>query len=200
MRADSGEAAAYAAWRSALVRRIAAHPVFDPLRDPAPDPVVAPYFDITVHVGLALPTLAAAGTPYGIDLVACARLAADDVAATGAPATWGETHVFDPTHAFDLSDRHEAPSVPNVPLSGDQDCVRCVGSLPGLTDSAYRGAVARYVWDLADRTAGGWVVPMGASAVPGDPHHLDQLTLWAAAELAPIVTDWSLLALDLDQP
>ncbi|WP_148615825.1 penicillin acylase family protein [Nocardioides rubriscoriae] len=196
MRADSADAAAYAAWRSALVTRIAAHPVLDPLRAPAPDPVVAPWFDVTVAVGLALPALAAAGTPFGIDLVETARLAEADVEASGWPATWGHTHVFAPTHAFDLGAEHEAPAVPGVPLSGDQDCVRCVGSLPGVGDRAYRGAVARYVWDLADRTAGGWVVPMGASGVPGDPHHLDQLPLWAEARLAPIVTDWALLRLD----
>ncbi|MDO9457745.1 penicillin acylase family protein [Nocardioides sp.] len=196
MRADSAEAAAYAAWRSAFVRRVAAHTVFDPLREPAPDPVVGPWFDITVMVGLGLPALAAAGTPFGIDLAEDARLAEADVDASGWPATWGETHVFDPIHAFDLTTGRTAPDVPAVPLSGDQDCVRCVGSLPGISDGAYRGAVARYVWDLADRTAGGWVVPMGASAVPGDPHHLDQLPLWAETRLAPIVTDWTLLTLD----
>lgn len=193
MRADSADAAAYAAWRSAFVRRIAAHPVFDPLREPAPDPVVAAYFEVTAYVGLALPTLAAAGTPFGIDLAECARLAEADVDEAGWPATWGETHTFDPTHGFDYSPERTAPQVPAVPLSGDQDCVRCVGSLPGLFDNAYRGAVARYVWDLADRNAGGWVVPMGASGVPGSDHHVDQLPLWAEAELAPIVTDWSVL-------
>jgi penicillin amidase len=68
--------------------------------------------------------------------------------------------------------------------------VRCTGSLPGVDDAAYRGAVARYVWDLADRTAGGWVVPMGASGSPRSEHHVDQLALWAEGRLAPIVTDW----------
>jgi penicillin amidase len=118
------------------------------------------------------------------------------VDASPVAATWGETHVFDPVHAFGPAPDLPAPPVPAVPLSGDQDCVRCCGSLPGITDSAYRGSVARYVWDLADRTAGGWVVPMGASAVPGDPHHVDQLPLWAEARLAPIVTDWDLLTLE----
>ena len=55
--------------------------------------------------------------------------------------------------------------------------------------TAYRGSVARYVWDLADRQRGGWVVPLGASGAPG-PHHHDQLDAWAAAELLPLVTDW----------
>ena len=72
--------------------------------------------------------------------------------------------------------------------------MRCTGSLPGVTDEAYRGSVARYVWDLADRDASGWVVPMGADGKPGDAHHLDQLPLWAAGELVPLVSDWGLLS------
>jgi penicillin amidase len=86
--------------------------------------------------------------------------------------------------------------VPRLPVSGDVDCVRCTGSVPGLTDACWRGSVARYVWDLADREAGGWVVPLGAVGDARDPHHLDQLPLWAAGELAPIVTDWTQLAED----
>ena len=80
--------------------------------------------------------------------------------------------------------------LPQLPLSGDSDCVRCCVSYPAMSAECSRGSVARYVWDLADRTAGGWVVPVGAAAMPGDPHHHDQLPLWAAGELAPIVTDW----------
>ncbi|WP_134764978.1 penicillin acylase family protein [Nocardioides sp. 1609] len=190
MEADSQRAGDFAAWRAAFVRSIAAEPVLDGLRAPAPDPLFAPYFDVTVAIGLALTTLVAAGTPFGIDLVRHAELAGGE---TGATPAWGSGHVFEPIHPFDLSADLEAPAVPRVPLSGDQDCVRCVGSLPGIDDAGYRGAVARYVWDLADRTAGGWVVPMGASGSPRSEHHLDQLPLWAEGTLAPIVTDWDLL-------
>ncbi|MEO9326148.1 penicillin acylase family protein [Nocardioides sp. C4-1] len=190
MRADSLAAGAFAAWRAAFVRRVAAHPAFDGLRAPAPDPVVAPWFDVAVAVGHALPALAAATTPLGIDLAVLARLADDDVADLE-PAPWGDVHVFDPTHAFDGVAHLDAPTVPRTPVSGDQDCVRCTGGLPGVFEGAYRGSVARYVWDLADRTAGGWVVPMGASGLPGHEHHIDQLPLWAEARLAPIVTDWT---------
>jgi penicillin amidase len=59
-------------------------------------------------------------------------------------------------------------------------------SLPGLTDVCVRGSAARYAWDLADRSASGWVVPLGASGVLGDPHHHDQLPLWLRGELAPV--------------
>ena len=56
-----------------------------------------------------------------------------------------------------------------------------------------RGSVARYVWDLADRTAGGWVVPTGTAGHLHDAHHHDQLDAWVDGRLVPIVTDWDLL-------
>jgi penicillin amidase len=193
MDATSPGAAAFAAWRSAFTLRLAAEPVFAPLSEPlTDDPVLAPWLDVTARIGLALESLVAAGTPYGIDLRAHARDALDDAACH--PATWGETHVVAPVHAFNaVATGLEPPPVPPLPLSGDIDCVRCTGSVPGLTDECWRGSVARYVWDLADREAGGWVVPLGAAGDARDPHHLDQLPLWAAGELAPIVTDWGAL-------
>ncbi|WP_193608320.1 penicillin acylase family protein [Nocardioides lijunqiniae] len=192
MAAGSQRAGAFAAWRSALVRRIAAEPVIAPLHEPRHDPLLAPWLDVTARIALALPTLAAHGTPFGIDLGRLAREALAETAGTS--ATWGETHVATPVHAFDVyGDGLVAPAVPHLPVSGDSDCVRCTGSLPGLTDDAYRGSVARYVWDLADRRASAWVVPLGASGDPADPHHHDQLALWAEGRLVPVVTDWSLL-------
>ena len=70
--------------------------------------------------------------------------------------------------------------------------------LPGLTDEAYRGSVARYVWDLDDRRRSGWVVPMGASGDPRSAHHVDQLTAWAEARLLPVELDWERLTPDGD--
>ncbi|MEV6184008.1 penicillin acylase family protein [Streptomyces sp. NPDC052015] len=75
-------------------------------------------------------------------------------------------------------------------LSGDHDCVLCTSAVPGLTDLSARGPAARYVWDLARREDSRWVVPFGASGVPGSPHHRDQLPLWLKGDLAPVVTDW----------
>ena len=190
MDADSATAAAFAAWRSALVVRIAAEPVFAPLHRPEHSPLFAPWLDATLRVALALPNLVAARTPYGIDIAALARLALED--SRDHPPTWGDTHVVTPIHAFELSGL-ESPPVPALPVSGDSDCVRCTGSVPGLTDQVYRGSVARYVWDLSDRQASGWVVPMGADGDPRGAHHHDQLAAWAVGELVPIVTDWDRL-------
>ncbi len=190
MDADSSTAAAFAAWRSELVVRIAAEPIFAPLHRSEHSPLFAPWLDATMRVALALPKLIAAGKPFGIDLAALARLALED--SRDHPPTWGDTHVVTPIHAFELSGL-EAPPVPALPVSGDSDCVRCTGSIPGLTDQVYRGSVARYVWDLSDRQTSGWVVPMGADGDPRAAHHHDQLESWAAGELVPIVTDWDRL-------
>ncbi len=205
MDAGSPAAARFAAWRSALVRRLVAAPALAPLLDPPPehrhDPVFAPWLDPTHRVALALPTLVAAGSPFDLDLAAIAREAWAEVAAaaeSGAvPDTWGETHRVAPVHAFDTLGR-QWPGLPALPVSGDSDCVRSTASYPAQSDLCSRGSVARYVWDLADRTAGGWVVPTGASGVLGDPHHHDQLEAWVAGELVPIVTDWALLT-EVDQ-
>ena len=194
MDADSAGAAAFAAWRSALTRRLVAEPVFEELLDSGVHGAVfAPYLDLTASVGLALETIvaaSAAGDPFGTDVRRLATAALDDAA--GHPPTWGATHVLGPTHAFDLGDEDlVAPPVPAVAVSGDIDCVRCTGSLPAITDECYRGAVARYVWDLAGVSTSGWVVPMGASGDPRSIHHTDQLEAWAGGRLLPIVTDWA---------
>jgi penicillin amidase len=54
-------------------------------------------------------------------------------------------------------------------------------------------SMARYVWDLADRSASRWVVPFGASGRPDSPHYVDQNEDWVAGTLHPVITDWSQL-------
>lgn len=195
MEAGSQQAGRYATWRSALVRRLAAEPVFAPLYDPPDDhrhdPLFSRWLDPTVRIGRALPALATAWTagkaPFGIDLGALARAALEDIAEQ-LPRTWGETHFFTPQHS--LESLGYDPGIPALSVAGDTECVRCTASYPGVGDECVYGSVARYVWDLADREAGGWIVPTGTSALPG-PHSQDQLPRWAAGDLAPIVTDWA---------
>lgn len=175
MDAGSAGAAAFAAWRSALTRRIAAEPVLAPLEEPlVDDPDLTPWLSVTGRVALALEALVEARTPFGLDLAALATAALEDAA--GHPPTWGETHVVAPV----------GDPVPPLPLSGDIDCVLCTSSAPGVTDGCARGSVARYVWDLADRDGGGWVVPFGAA--DHGAHRIDQLPSWVAVELLPIVS------------
>jgi penicillin amidase len=83
------------------------------------------------------------------------------------------------------------PGEAGVP--GDHDCVLSTSSVPGVTHHFARGPAARYVWDLARRDGSLWIVPFGASGVPGDPHWRDQHPLWLRGELAPVITDWDLL-------
>ncbi|MGX5188746.1 penicillin acylase family protein [Streptomyces avermitilis] len=206
MTAASTEAAQYAALRGAVVRRLAAHPAFTALTDPPAYPeVFRPWLALLPRVGFALESLLKADELYGIDRAAVVREAVAEVAAetagkaaaetvkeAGASGTWGDTHRLAPWRALPTA-AYAAPAsyaYDEPALSGDHDCVLCTSAVPGLTDLSARGPAARYVWDLARREDSRWVVPFGASGVPGSPHQRDQLPLWLKGDLAPVVTDW----------
>ncbi|MFD8213668.1 penicillin acylase family protein [Streptomyces sp. NPDC059697] len=187
MTADSMAAAAYSAVRGAVVRRLAAHPAFAALADPPAYPeVFRPWLALLPRVGFAIEHLLKAEELYGIDRAALVREAVEEAAAQPL-GVWGDTHRLAPWRALTTTS-YDEPG-----LSGDHDCVLCTSTVPGLTDLSARGPAARYVWDLADRRQSLWVVPFGASGVPGSAHHRDQLPLWLKGELAPVVTDWSRL-------
>lgn len=195
MDGNSCDAGAFAAWRSALVLALARTPHLLPLTGPhGHSPLFGPWLYVPSRVGFALETLIADGPAAGIDVVGAARQALEEVAAAAPAETWESSHTVLPLHALDDHGfRGLAPAVPITPLSGDTGCVLSTESLPGVTDSSFRGPVARYVWDLADRAASRWIVPFGASGNPEDPHFASQLPLWAAGELIPVVTDWEQL-------
>ncbi|GAA4984183.1 penicillin acylase family protein [Streptomyces hyderabadensis] len=196
MDADSADAAAYAAVRTAVVRRLAAHPALASVSvAPAYPEVLQPWLALVPRVAYALEHLLRADDPYGIDRAATLRAALEEVAAAPPSGTWGDTHRLAPWRA--LPDTATAPGG-EPGLSGDHDCVLCTSAVPGLTDRAARGPAARYVWDLADRENSSWVVPHGASGDPGSPHHRDQQRLWLAGELAPVVTDFARLTKESD--
>jgi penicillin amidase len=187
MTADSMAAAAYSAVRGAVVRRLAAHPAFAALADPPAYPeVFRPWLALLPRVGFALEHLLKAEELYGIDRAALVREAVEEAAAQPL-GVWGDTHRLAPWRALTTTS-YDEPG-----LSGDHDCVLCTSAVPGLTDLSARGPAARYVWDLADRDRSLWVVPFGASGVPGSAHHRDQLPLWIEGGLAPVITDWSRL-------
>ena len=188
MEASSTGAAVFAAVRSAVVRRLAAHPAFASLADPPAYPeIFRPWLALTPRIAFALEHLLTARELYGIDRTAVVRAAVEEVAAVQPTGTWGDTHRLAPWRAL-ATTSYDEPG-----LSGDHDCVLCTSAVPGLTDLAARGPAARYVWDLARRDDSLWVVPFGASGIPGSPHHRDQLPLWLTGDLAPVVTDWSRL-------
>jgi penicillin amidase len=185
MAADSAEAGAYAAWRSALARRLFESPVFAPLRAPSGyDELFTPWTDPLGRIGLALD-----GIVSTVDAREAATLALADVAAGDPPGVWGRRHTLFPVR---LDVGVPVPALA-VRLGGDTDCVLATSSVPGVSDACWRGPVARYVWDVNDRANSRWVVPFGASGIPGDPHFADQLPRWSTGELLTIETDWSRL-------
>ncbi|MFE6771343.1 GNAT family N-acetyltransferase [Streptomyces fimicarius] len=207
MDADSTDATLYARLRTDVVHRLAGHPALkgvtgadDPWRSTAYPALFRPWLAAVPRIGYALESLLSAGfLPYE-DRLALVAASAEAVAAAAdetPPGPWGELHRLSPWQA--LPDR--TPDGPGGSgadgirpgLAGDHDCVLSTSSVPGVTDLFARGPAARYVWDLARREDSRWVVPFGASGVPGSAHHRDQTPLWARGAFAPVVTDWNLL-------
>ncbi len=195
MDADSTDATVYAALRTAVVRRFAAHPALAGLAVPPEYPeIFLPWLALAPRIAFALEHLLREELLPGVDRAALVRAALDDVTAAGEPTVpWGEVHRLAPWQSLPGETHEEWPG-----LSGDHDCVLSTSSVPGVTDHSARGPAARYVWDLADRENSLWVVPFGASGVPGDAHHRDQLPLWLRGGLVPVVTDWRNLTEERD--
>lgn len=187
MEATSTVASSYAAVRKALVRRIAEHPTLAVLEQDAGVPeLFVPYLDTLSHVYFALENLIATDLLPDVNVKWLAQEALEEVAHRKPRGPWGETHHLTPLHAlrgpiFAPGEEHY-----DLTLSGDHHCVMSTSSLPGQTDTCIRASAARYAWDVADRNNSAWIVPLGASGVPGDPHHHDQLPLWLRGELAPV--------------
>lgn len=196
MDAASVPAGAYAAWRSALVQRVAAHPALAGLSAPhGYGAVYDPWFGVLGRVAAGLHRLLAHPALAG-DADAIARDALAEVAAAGVEP-WGGSHRLLPLHALaDVAGVADPGAGLDVALSGDIDTVRCTGSTPGLSARSWRGSVARWAWDIADRERSLWSVPFGASGDPAAPHFADQLTAWTDAVPTRVVTDWESLVPD----
>ncbi|MEV0593300.1 penicillin acylase family protein [Nonomuraea cavernae] len=197
MDAARTDVTAYAAVRSAVVRRLAAHPALAALAEPAPCPeIFLPWLALLPRVAYAMETLLTTDRLPGLDQAELVRAAVEEVAAAGGTwVAWGEAHRLAPWRALPgpASDEWHG-------AGGDHDCVLATSSVPGLTDHFARGPAARYVWDLARRDDSLWVVPSGASGVPGDAHDRDQLPLWLRGELVPVITDWNRLTEERHDP
>jgi penicillin amidase len=176
---DSRGALEFAAWRHALVHWIGEQPALVRIHEPAHHSVLfSTWLSVPRQIGIGWVSIVRGAAARGVDVPAGVAAALERVAAEGDEATvWGDRHWFDPIHALDGVGG--APLAPDVGVPGDKGCVLAAGSAPGVTDRCYVGPAARYIWDLADRDASRWVVPMGASGIDGDEHFLDQLPLWA---------------------
>ena len=181
----------FSAWRTALVGWFTAQPQLAALQAPTGHSrIFASWLDVGGQVGAGWHSLARGGPEIGIDVAAGVRVALDEVADGVAPdEVWGDRHRLDPLHQLDSVSWPDGiplrgvPTVAPDPVAGDKGCVLAAASAPGVTDRAYGGPVARYVWDLADRDASGWIVPIGASGVPDDEHFADQTGDWLAGRL-----------------
>lgn len=97
---------------------------------------------------------------------------------------WGRVHRMTSPHplAAQLAEaRHLHPPVDGI--GGDSDTVRAASTVPETGERAVAASAARYLFDLSDWDASGWVVPHGVSGVRGDVHDLDQRQAWLDAEL-----------------
>ncbi|MDN5892507.1 MAG: penicillin acylase family protein [Nocardioides sp.] len=189
MATDSSGAALFAAVREELTARICDDPVLAGLRDDtAYGDLHSPWLHLQSRIGHSLPRLLAGGGRIGIDVSAHLRAAVEAVS-TCEPPTWGERHGFAPLGVFAQFGLADAPvAVAGEPLAGDAECVAATGWLPG-TSYAARGPVARYVWDLSDRSRSRWAVPLGASGDPSSPHHADQFEAWRTGALLLLHAD-----------
>ncbi|MDT0203013.1 penicillin acylase family protein [Nocardioides sp. AE5] len=191
MSVDGLGAATFTAVRAEFTARVAAHPALAGLADPTTyGGLLVPWLALPSRVGPSVPNLLRHGHGLGIDTPALLRAAvesvADRVQAAGGHTAWGDRHRFTPLTPlahFGLPDADLA--VTGEPLPGDMDCVAAFDWLPG-TDLCLRGPVARYVWDLADRSASRWAVPLGAHGSPDSPHHTDQFEAWRSGTLLPV--------------
>lgn len=197
---DSPGAAWYAALREEVVERLCAAPALAPLREPSPyGPIVEPWSHLPVRVAVSLHVILSAERPFGLD---AAHVVAEAARAVrhGEHPPWPQRHRFHPLHALEQFGLPHEPRTPPTPLSGDTDTVRCTAWLPG-SEVCVRASAARWVWDLADRDAGGWVVPLGAAGDPASPHAHDQHATWAAGGVLPLTTAWEDLRPDpLEHP
>lgn len=196
MDAGSHQAAVFAAWRAALVQRLGRHTALAPLKAASGySSLFGPWLSVASRIGFALETLLVRGSELGIAAGEEVAAALEDTASEAMldGGSWGERHQLMAVHVLPKA---LAGAAPATALSGDTGCVLCTESLPGVEDRSFRGPVARYVWDLANRDNSRWIVPFGASGSPGHSHFADQLALWTEGQMVPVPTDWSSLAKD----
>lgn len=202
MDADSAAAAVYVAVRDAAGRIVAHDPRLASLRSPAPGEPRATFAPLELRLWPLLTALLAHDDttllPRGDtwdDVLA--RVLADGVGVLRTVLgddmsawRWGALHVCAPSHPLSaLRPEWEGRlDPPAVEVGGEWDTVFCTAHAAGTSFGVTSASVARYVFDLADRTKSAWIVPLGASGDASSPHFADQQRAWAAGELVPVIT------------
>lgn len=203
MDADSAGAAVYVAARDAVGRVIAHNRALAPLRAPMAGEPSNTFTPLELRLwpmltallatantrllpnGRDWPDVLAAGLSDGVGVLRTAL--GDDISSW----RWGALHVCAPSHPLGFAEPAWAGRLnpPGVEMGGEWDTVFSAAHPAGFGFGVTTASVARYVFDLADRAASGWVVPLGASGDPDSPHYADQQPSWSAGELLPIFTD-----------
>ena len=186
-----GRAGAFAAWRSALVRRIAPHPALKPLAGAhGYSPLFGPWLAVASRVGFAVETLLLRGTEPGIDPAVEAATALAEAAAVPAES-WGGR----PRAPRARAPRPAAARIPATALSATPAACSPPRACPASTTAA---SAAR--WPATSGTSRTAPMPLGCPVrrgrQPWKPPFSDQLPLWAAGGLVPVITDWNLLVKD----
>ncbi|MEU1981425.1 penicillin acylase family protein [Nocardia sp. NPDC019395] len=203
MHAGSTDAYLFAEVRAHLVRAIATDPALSGLAAPHGfGATFTPWFVAQTRIAAALESVIDGAAALGVDIARLITGALETVSeAADVDAhlpTWGSVHVLAPIHGWDLVGA--TPKHPEVarqlrpqpqPLGGDAECVMANASAVGFSHACGVGSAARYAWDLADRDASRWIVPLGVSGDPRSPWFEDQAPLWAQGELIDIVSDWT---------
>jgi penicillin amidase len=202
---DSVAAAVYVVTRDAACRLLAHHPALAPARVPFADEPRGTFQPLELRLwALSTGLLAADDTtlvpdPGGwtptladalSDAVGVLRTTiGDDVSAW----EWGTLHRAAPRHP--LAPLHPEwdgqLDPPTVAMGGEWDTVMCAAHPAGFGFGVTSTSVARYVFDLADWDSSGWIVPLGASGDPRDPHFADQQGAWSVGEVVPMRYSWS---------
>jgi penicillin amidase len=104
--------------------------------------------------------------------------------------TWERLHHTATVHPLSrvFPDAADELNVPSASMGGDGDCAQAGSAEAGLW--IQHSSVARYVFDLGDWDASGWIVPTGSSGHPSSPHYADQVEDWAAVRLQPMLYSW----------
>jgi penicillin amidase len=204
LRVESAGASVVMVVRDAVCRRLAHHPLFAALRSPFDGEPAGAFVGPATRLWPACSALLARKDPLVLppgeswtdvlaqglaDGVAILRLAVGDDAARW---RWGALHQNAPQHPLavkhpEWADRLD-PSA--VEMAGEWDTVFSTAHAAGSSFAVTGGSVARYVFDLADWDASGWIVPLGAHGDAADPHFVDQRAAWVRGELIPMRYDW----------